>query len=71
MTRPRNLVLRADGKAINVFRRPGQLFACTGCCCGHTERGHDAVNESLCHDEWERRRLRSRVHLSFGGGGAA
>jgi hypothetical protein len=26
--RPRNLVLRGDGKAINVFRRPGQLFVC-------------------------------------------
>ncbi len=24
----RNLVLRGDGKAINVFRRPGQLFVC-------------------------------------------
>ncbi len=27
-TRSRNLVLRGDGKAINVFRRPGQLFVC-------------------------------------------
>lgn len=26
--KPRNLVLRGDGKAINVFRRPGQLFVC-------------------------------------------
>jgi len=26
--RVRNLVLRGDGKAINVFRRPGQLLVC-------------------------------------------
>ena len=26
--KPRNLVPRADGKMINVFRRPGQLFVC-------------------------------------------
>ncbi len=26
--KPRNLVQRGDGKTINVFRRPGQLFVC-------------------------------------------
>lgn len=26
--KPRNIVLRADGKTVNVFRRPGQLFVC-------------------------------------------
>jgi cobaltochelatase CobN len=66
--RPRNLVLRADGKAINVFRRPGQLFVCAkGCCCGLTDRGHDPVPEELYHREWERRRLRNTVHLTIGG----
>ena len=66
--RPRNLVLRADGKAINVFRRPGQLFVCArGCCCGLTDRGHDPVPEELYHSEWERRRLRNTVHLTIGG----
>ncbi len=66
--RPRNLVLRADGKAINVFRRTGQLFVCAqGCCCGLTDRGHDPVPEELYHNEWERRRLRNKVHLTIGG----
>lgn len=66
--RPRNLVLRADGKAINVFRRPGQLSVCAkGCCCGLTDRGHDPVPEDLYHAEWERRRLRNKVHLTIGG----
>ncbi len=64
----RNIVWRADGAPINVFRRPGQLFVCaTGCCCGHTERGHAPVPEGLYHREWSRRRIRHKVHLSLGG----
>jgi nitrile hydratase accessory protein len=64
----RNIVWRADGEPINVFRRPGQLFVCaTGCCCGHTERGHAPVPVELYHREWVRRRIRHKVHLSLGG----
>ncbi len=64
----RNIVWRADGEAINVFRRPGQLFVCAmGCCCGHTERGHAPVSVDLYHREWARRRIRHKVHLSIGG----
>jgi cobaltochelatase CobN len=64
----RNIVWRLDGEPINVFRRPGQLFVCaTGCCCGHTERGHASVPEELYHREWARRRIRHKVHLSLGG----
>ena len=64
----RNIVWRADGEPINVFRRPGQLFVCaTGCCCGHTERGHAPVPVELYHREWARRRIRHKVHLSLGG----
>jgi cobaltochelatase CobN len=67
-SRARNIVWRADGEAINVFRRPGQLFVCaTGCCCGHTERGHSPVPAELYHQEWARRRIRHKVHLSLGG----
>jgi nitrile hydratase accessory protein len=64
----RNIVWRADGEPINVFRRPGQLFVCaSGCCCGHTERGHAPVPLELYHHEWARRRIRHKVHLSLGG----
>ncbi|MBA2452924.1 MAG: nitrile hydratase accessory protein, partial [Chloroflexia bacterium] len=66
-SKTRNIVWRADGEPINVFRRPGQLFVCaTGCCCGHTERGHAAVPTELYHTEWARRRIRHKVHLSLG-----
>ncbi len=67
-SKARNIVWRADGEPINVFRRPGQLFVCaTGCCCGHTERGHAPVPVELYHREWARRRIRHKVHLSMGG----
>jgi cobaltochelatase CobN len=68
LSKVRNIVWRADGQPINVFRRPGQLFVCaTGCCCGHTERGHAPVPIELHHSEWARRRIRHKVHLSIGG----
>ena len=64
----RNLVFRADGKMVNVARKQGHLFVCAdGCCCGHTERGTPAVPRNVYHGEWERRRLRNKVHLTIGG----
>ncbi|HEY0581067.1 MAG TPA: cobaltochelatase subunit CobN, partial [Chloroflexota bacterium] len=64
----RNLVLRTDGKLVNVPRRQGQLFVCaTGCCCGRTEAGYAAVPTDLYDREWERRKWRNRVHLTVGG----
>lgn len=64
----RTIVRRTDGYSINVVRHVGQLFVCaTGCCCGHTERGHDPVPAEVYHTEWERRRLRNKIHLSMGG----
>jgi cobaltochelatase CobN len=51
-----------------VPRRQGHLFVCaSGCCCGHTERGHAPVPVELYDHEWERRRWRNRVHLTIGG----
>ncbi len=65
---PRNLVLRPDGKLVNVARKRGQLFVCaSGCCCGHTERNFALVPTELYHNEWERRKLRNKVHLTIGG----
>jgi nitrile hydratase accessory protein len=66
--RRRNLVIRADGRLVNVARPRGQLFVCaSGCCCGRTEDGFAAVPTDLFHREWERRRLRNVVHLTIGG----
>lgn len=66
--RRRNLVVRPDGRRVNVARFRGQLFVCaTGCCCGRTDDGFAPVPVELYHGEWERRRLRNLVHLTVGG----
>jgi cobaltochelatase CobN len=65
---PRNMVLRPDGKLVNVARKQGHLFVCSsGCCCGHTDRKFAPVPTDLYHNEWERRKLRNKVHLTMGG----
>jgi cobaltochelatase CobN len=64
----RNIVIRADGRLVNVNRQLGQLFVCAhGCCCGRVDEGKPATNYALYHEEWERRKLRNRVHLNMGG----
>lgn len=66
--RRRNLVVRPDGRLVNVARFRGQLFVCaSGCCCGREEDGFAPVPTELFHREWERRRLRNVVHLTIGG----
>ena len=66
--RRRNIVVRSDGRPVNVARFRGQLFVCaTGCCCGRTEDGFPPVPAEAFHREWEQRRLRNVVHLTIGG----
>lgn len=66
--RRRNIVVRRDGRRVNVARFRGQLFVCaTGCCCGRTEDGFAPVPGETFHREWERRRLRNIIHLTIGG----
>jgi cobaltochelatase CobN len=66
--RRRNLIVRPDGRLVNVARFRGQLFVCaSGCCCGRVEDGFAPVPTELLHREWERRRLRNVVHLTIGG----
>jgi cobaltochelatase CobN len=66
--RRRNIVVRPDGRPVNVARSRGHLFVCaSGCCCGRTEEGFAPVPAETFHLEWERRRLRNVVHLTIGG----
>ena len=53
------------GATFNVPPVRGQLFVCEGCCCGDPEKGARPVPHDIFHAEWERRRLRSKVHLTF------
>ena len=65
---PRNIVHRPDGKLVNVVRKQGHLFVCaTGCCCGDTTRKYAPVPTQLYHNEWERRKLRNKVHMTNSG----
>jgi cobaltochelatase CobN len=65
---PRNIVVRPDGRRVNVARYRGQLFVCaSGCCCGRTEDGFAPIPAETLHREWERRRFRNVIHLTMGG----
>jgi len=64
----RDIIKRPDGRRIRVAPTMGQLFVCAdACCCGRLRDGHMPVPRELYHKEWERRRLRNRVHLTIGG----
>jgi nitrile hydratase accessory protein len=66
--RRRNIVVRPDGRPVNVARFRGHLFVCaSGCCCGRVEDGFAPVPAETFHHEWELRRLRNVVHLTMGG----
>ncbi len=62
----KHYVTLPDNSRINVVPQRGQLFVCAlGCCCGDTGRDFAPVLRDLYHEEWERRRLRNKVHLTF------
>lgn len=66
--RQRNMVERLDGRMVNAGRLRGMLLVCVnGCCCGLTDRGFAPVPTDLYHTEWERRKLRNRIHLNQSG----
>ncbi len=61
----------ARGAAYRVVRLAGNLFVCSkasgSCCCGWEEKGRMPFDHALWAGEWERRNLRSRLHLTFSG----
>lgn len=64
----RQRVIRPDGKAVNLVQRRGHLSYCyNACCCGRTDRGYAAVPVDTYKNEWLRRKLRNRIHLTKGG----
>jgi nitrile hydratase accessory protein len=61
----RQLVVRADGRAVEVLQRRAHVSYCfTGCCCGRTDRGYAPVPADAFKEEWLRRKLRKIVHLT-------
>jgi len=66
------LKLTARGEEFRIVQLQGQLFVCArqhgSCCCGWDEKGRLPFDpHDLWGAEWERRRIRNRVHLTFTG----
>jgi cobaltochelatase CobN len=64
--------LTARGEDFRIVQLQGQLLVCArqhgSCCCGWDEKGRMPFDpQTLWGDEWERRKIRNRVHLSFTG----
>ena len=61
----------ARGEEFKIVQLIGNLFVCSrangNCCCGWIEKGRMPFDNSLWSDEWERRKIRNRVHLTFSG----
>ena len=69
--RPRVVKVAARGEDFKIVQLVGNLFVCSrangNCCCGWEEKGRMPFENALWSDEWERRRIRDRVHLTFSG----
>ena len=64
--------VQARGGMFRIVQLQGQLDVCTkqngSCCCGWSEKGRLPFEpQQLWGDDWERRRIRNRLHLTFAG----
>ena len=70
-SRIRTVKVRAREEDFRIVQLQGNLFVCSkahgNCCCGWTEKGRAPLNIALYETEWERRRLRNKLHLTFTG----
>jgi len=70
-TRPSVVRIAARGEEFKIVQVAGNLFVCSrangNCCCGWAEKGRMPFDNALWSDEWDRRKIRSRVHLTFSG----
>src|SRR3954470_25005572 len=63
--------VRARDETFRIVQLQGNLFVCTkqsgSCCCGWDEKGRMPFEQALWGDQWERRKVRNRLHLTFTG----
>lgn len=61
----------ARSEDFRIVQLQGNLFVCAkqhgSCCCGWAEKGRMPFEVSQWSDEWERRRIRNRLHLTLTG----
>jgi nitrile hydratase accessory protein len=60
-------VRREDGVSKEIRVQDGHLFVCNGCCCGRTDKGFPALALEEFKDQWKKRGLRRRFHLTISG----
>ncbi len=70
-SRLRTVRVRARDEDFRIVQLQGNLFVCSkahgNCCCGWTEKGRAPLNIALYEAEWERRKIRNQLHLTFMG----
>jgi YHS domain-containing protein len=70
-SRLRTVKVRALAEDFRIVQLQGNLFVCSprhgNCCCGWTDKDRAPLNQALYESEWERRKLRNKLHLSFTG----
>jgi YHS domain-containing protein len=63
--------VHARGEDFRIVQVVGNLFVCSrangNCCCGWGEKGRWVFENEHWAAEWERRRIRNRLHLTFTG----
>lgn len=68
---PKTVKVHARGEDFRIVQLQGNLIVCTkangSCCCGWTEKGRAPVNIDVYQQEWESRKIRNKVHLTFAG----
>jgi YHS domain-containing protein len=69
--RPSVVRITARGDSFKIIQVVGNLFVCSkangNCCCGWAEKGRMPFDNTLWSDEWERRMIRAKGHLTFSG----
>jgi YHS domain-containing protein len=68
---PKTVKVYARGEDFRIVQVHGTLLVCSkangNCCCGWTEKGRAPINYELYQEQWEGRKIRNKVHLSFTG----
>jgi len=60
-------VTREDGVSKEIRVQDGHLFVCNGCCCGRTDKGFPPLALEEFKQQWKKRGLRRRFHLTISG----
>ncbi len=58
---------RECGQPTTTRKAMGQVIVCQGCCCGRTDKGHPEVPVEWLKQEWRKRRLLKKIHLTISG----